>query len=401
MRPFFFTPHLSQTDPIKRNGGINSGHRIHPHSDGSFRPKDLHYVQSVFQTRPLLHTSLLNNIIYFNPLSETRNMSKTICLNTLARAAPFFPAKIPAAKGSLMVIHPTSRSPRLPAKILLNSGAAWMGMIHNGEGKSLLLPTSKPNTKAAANADASGSRQMMSPQLLGKTWVHQTEETLRSQGIGNLLAPLRANAAVATKGVLRRVPSTVKIAAENLRERNSTHHRRRNFAGERFAGLVNPNDITRHRKMAGSSMSEIKRMIPLSTGRHYYPRSSENVIDYNVLRAALPRIMRTISIPAINEVTITGQKPFLLGDPPLFFADTLRKSSERQSITKSPASSVIEHAYPLKARVQSAIVEERSIPESPAPAKLPTIDMVKVADQVLFLLEKKMKIERERRGLHA
>ncbi|RQW81316.1 MAG: hypothetical protein EHM14_01405 [Methanothrix sp.] len=401
MRPSLSTPHPGQTDPIKRNDGINSNHRIHPYSDGPFRPEAFHHVESLFQTRPLLHPSFYNNVKYFNQFFEARNIRKTISLNPLARAAPFFPAKIPAAKGRLMVSHPESRSPQLPTNMLPTNCAVWMGMIHIGEIKSFLLSSSEPNTMAAANADARGSGLMVLPQFFRKAWVHQTGETFRPQGIGNLLMPLGATTVAAKEAPSRVVPSVIKAATENLHESTQSLDHRRNFAGERFTGQGFPNDIVLHRKIAGSSMSEIKLMNPLLNSLHYYPKSSENVTDHSVFRAALPRIMRTISIPAMNEMTITGQRPFLAGDPPLLFADALSKSSERRSITKSPASSVIEHAYPLKAKVQSAIVEERSIPESPASAKPPIIDMGKVADQVFFLLEKKIKIERERRGLHA
>jgi hypothetical protein len=198
---------------------------------------------------------------------------------------------------------------------------------------------------------------------------------------------------------VRVLPSAMSGIAEDFPANGRVPGHRRVYPKDGSAGRVHPNGSIGQRKIAGNRIRGIKQIMPRLIDRYAFAPSSMGISDYIVTRI-LPSRIRSIVIPTADEIAVPGQKYFAAGNKPLLFAAMHRESSGVPKAPKSPAPSVIEHAYPTKARVQKEIAEETRIPENAASKKPHVLDIGKIADQIFSIMEKKAKIERERRGLY-
>ena len=280
-----------------------------------------------------------------------------------------------------------------------------------------LRSPAEPHTTVAASVASMGSGTPSFPVLLGNKRNGSMDlashdrfgaaSTVQLSGfsvspmLDNLHIPSGTNPLVLVKEspTVRVLPSAMSGIAEDFPANGRVPGHRRVYPKDGSAGRVHPNGSIGQRKIAGNRIRGIKQIMPRLIDRYAFAPSSMSISDYIVTRILPPRI-RSIVIPTADEIAVPGQKYFAAGNKPLLFAAMHRESSGVPKAPKSPAPSVIEHAYPTKARVQKEIAEETRIPENAASKMPPVLDIGKIADQIFSIMEKKAKIERERRGLY-
>ncbi len=213
------------------------------------------------------------------------------------------------------------------------------------------------------------------------------------RGVGRLIPLLDKNNSLHVSRKFQRT-----IEAEGMDKSNSGESNHWIF--HRVLSSRFPNPLSGNQRASVVEHAHIPKPLAVSESHVISTRPlSKGVLSYARVLSAIP--LSEIFNPITAKEIFRRQKLQSVENIPLSFAKLGQESFPRgDPRTKNTTSPEIEHAYPTKAMPIGESHIKEKIAERSTQMEPPSLNLQRVADQVYSILEMKMKVERERRGLY-